>query len=179
MEQSSKRIQLKDKEWVVIGKILRSYGTNSKFHLKSYSRPEDNIIDYIDKLYVQIDDNLIEPIDIKDIRYHGKNFIGTISSFLQKEEIDNIYRGKLLYIPAKALPKPKKDEYYWKDLIGLKVINDNDQELGIVASMLEAGAHDVLMIEKDGKHIDAVPFKMHDYVKEVNLELGFIKIADW
>jgi 16S rRNA processing protein RimM len=168
MEQSTSCYKLNNKDWVAVGKVLRSYGTNSKFHLKSYTRPADNIFDYIKKLYICLDGISLQKLDVTNIKLHGKNFLATLSRALQKEEIDMMYRGKLLYIKSLDLPKLEPNEYYWKDLIGLKALDSNNNEIGIVASIIEAGAHDVLMIEKDGKHIDAIPFKIGEYIKEKN-----------
>ena len=56
-----------------------------------------------------------------------------------------------LYVPRDRLPAPEPDEFYLTDLIGLRVEAPDGAALGLVKSVQNYGAGDVLEIEPPGK----------------------------
>ncbi len=79
-----------------------------------------------------------------------------------------------------ALPQlDDEDEFYWSDLVGLTVINLQDEVLGQVDHILETGAHDVLAVKEDDKNDERlIPFVMDDIVELVDLDNKLIRV-DW
>ena len=76
------------------------------------------------------------------------------------------------------LPNLGEQKYYWSDLEGLKVLNIDQESIGIVDSLFETGANDVLVVKgKNNKRI-LIPFVMDEIIKEVNIDLEYIKV-DW
>lgn len=68
-------------------------------------------------------------------------------------------RGTLLTVPRDALPPLAEGEYYHADLIGLACVDADGGPLGIVASVENFGAGDLLEIERaDGKKA-LIPFR--------------------
>ena len=70
----------------------------------------------------------------------------------------------------------ERDEYYWADLVGTRVVTADDQDLGVVESLFETGANDVLVVQGDRRRL--VPFLLGSVIQAVDLESGII-IADW
>ncbi len=68
------------------------------------------------------------------------------------------------------------DEYYWVDLIGLNVVNQDAIKLGCVESLMETGANDVLVVKSDAEQ-RLIPF-IAQYVLNVDLINKQI-IVDW
>ena len=69
-----------------------------------------------------------------------------------------------------------KDEYFIADLIGLKVIREeNSQFLGELKEVLQTGANDVYAVEmEDGREV-LFPV-IRDCVKKVDLERGEVLV---
>lgn len=84
-------------------------------------------------------------------------------------------RGQEISVTRSDLPPPQENEFYWSDLIGLKVVNREGVELGLVDSLLETGAHDVLVIKGKGDHL--IPF-VAAFVGKVDVAGGQIEV-DW
>lgn len=87
-----------------------------------------------------------------------------------------------IHVEALLLPILPEGEYYWHQLIGLRVIGRSGpvpELLGTVASLLETGAHDVLVVrdtsdEAAGREC-LIPYPA---VLGVDLEAGVIEV-DW
>jgi 16S rRNA processing protein RimM len=89
-------------------------------------------------------------------------------------------RGSRIFIARSCFPAAATDEYYWVDLIGLDVVNRQDESLGIVRELLSTGPQTVLVIEylQDGKLLERmIPF-VSVYIDEVSLPSRRIRV-DW
>lgn len=101
-------------------------------------------------------------------------------AILKFKDIDNIddvmkYKGKSLFVTRENAVKLKKDEYFIADLIGLKVIDEEEKEIGTLRDVMETGANDVYVIDcVDGKELLLPAIKQ--CVLLVDLEAGFIKV---
>ncbi|MBI3938697.1 MAG: ribosome maturation factor RimM [Betaproteobacteria bacterium] len=93
------------------------------------------------------------------------------------DDRDAAARFKGLYVAVRRsdLPPTGPHEYYWADLIGLKVINGEKVDFGRVREIIATGANDVLVVR--GERDRLVPF-VAGVVKEVDVAGGVIRI-DW
>lgn len=64
------------------------------------------------------------------------------------------FRNNIVYVRADSLPPLPEGEYYHHQLVGLRVLAENGQVLGILTEVLETGANDVYIVtSEDGKEI--------------------------
>jgi 16S rRNA processing protein RimM len=79
-------------------------------------------------------------------------------------------RGQFVQVPLEeAVPLPE-GTYYLYQLIGLEVTSTTGEFLGVITDIIETGANDVYIVEKDGQKIllPAIP----DVVKTVDTLKG-------
>jgi 16S rRNA processing protein RimM len=120
-----------------------------------------------------------QPLAPRGLRMHGKGVVAALKGVDGRTEAEAV-AGWFIAAPREALPKPAKDEYYWTDLIGLRVVGCGGVALGCVTKLLETGAHAVLEVE-DVKVQRLIPF-VAAYVKDVDLAVGEIHVeweVDW
>ena len=74
-------------------------------------------------------------------------------------------------ITSEQLPSLKKGEYYWRDLINLKVINQDGILLGEVSEIIETGANDVFVVINNDKNEQKIliPSVMGIYINKIDL----------
>ena len=97
------------------------------------------------------------------------------------EGIDNPEQAKSFRGKAVSIPRPQAGEgrYFWSDLVGLEVVNEQGVVLGVVKQMSSNGAHDVM--EVAGERTRLLPF-VPAYIKQVDLPKKRIEVeweADW
>ena len=85
------------------------------------------------------------------------------------------YRGQDVAVSRSTFPAAQADEFYWADLIGLRVVNEQDEDLGTVTRLLETGANDVLVVEGDRERL--IPFT-EQVIRRVDLPERVIRV-DW
>lgn len=94
-----------------------------------------------------------KPLTVTDWRTQGA---GLIASFAQVPDRNVAERmtGTTIWVNQDSLPKPAEDEYYWSELIGLNVYNTSGECLGVVHSLFETGAHDIMVLHSSLDSVD-------------------------
>lgn len=92
-------------------------------------------------------------LKIENVKFF-KQFV--ILKFQGYDSINDIekYRRSRLLVPREQAVKLKKNEYFVADMIGLKVVTDEDEEFGILKDVLSTGANDVYVVDRaDGTEV--------------------------
>jgi 16S rRNA processing protein RimM len=82
-------------------------------------------------------------------------------------------RGSELFVTRENAIPLSEGEYYVKDLIGLKALDENMDLIGTVSDIFPTGANDVYVIKRDGGKDILVPAVAH-FVREINAADGYI-----
>ena len=77
-------------------------------------------------------------------------------------------RGKELYVPEGDVPPPPEDTYYYFQVLGMRVVTVQGEEVGVVTDILTTGANDVYVVRREDKET-LVP-ALADVVVEVDVE---------
>lgn len=104
-----------------------------------------------------------------------KQFV--ILKFKEFNDINEIeqYRNKSLLVDREHAVKLKKDEYFIADLMGLKVMTDEGEQLGILKDVLQTGANDVYIVEtSEGKEVLLPAIK--ECVLKVDVDAGEVLV---
>lgn len=113
-------------------------------------------------------------LDIENVRFF-KQFV-----ILKFKGIDNIndiekYKGKDLLVTRENAVKLQKDEYFIYDVIGSKVITDENKELGILSEILATGANDVYVVVTEDKKEILLP-SIKECILDVDIDNKIIKV---
>jgi 16S rRNA processing protein RimM len=84
-------------------------------------------------------------------------------------------RGKELFVPRSALPELASDEFYRRDLEGMEVLRADGSRLGVVRSVENFGAGDLIEVEADDGQRLSLPFT-REVVPRVDLERGCLVV---
>lgn len=157
---------------IIVGKIGKTYGIHGWLKIHSFTEPADNILSYQPWLIKQ--HGQWQEIEIETGREHGQ---GVVAKFLNYDNPESAshFTGSEIAIYREELPAAEAGKYYWTDLQGLRVINLEGVELGIVDYMFTAG-NDIMVIK--GQRERLIPFVMNHTVKSVELDKKQI-IVDW
>ena len=80
------------------------------------------------------------------VRDGGKGPIARIEGVDTREAAEAL-RGSLIEVPRAALPDLGDDEYYFEDLVGLAVVDEDGAASGRVLAVQNFGASDIVEIE--------------------------------
>ncbi len=168
-----------DKKRVVLGKIGKSHGIKGWMKLHSFTSPPENILDYSE---LQIDSvSTQRQLSVTDSRYQNSNLLVHFEGIDDPESAQSLI-GKEVWITDSELPNLETGEYYWHELEGLLVWNEQNLLLGKVSRLMETGANDVLVVRPIAGSTDErermVPYVKDQVVKRVDIVTGRIHV-DW
>lgn len=154
---------------VCIGKIVGVHGIKGEVKVKSFTEVDTNL----DKYGPVENKDGSKHFDIKVIG-HSKELLRVKIKDIDDRTTAESLQGTELYISREVLPELETDEFYLEDLIGLKVLlQENKAQVGTVASVYNFGAGDVLEIKSTEGELTMIPFNKQ-YVPEVNIKDGYI-----
>jgi len=160
---------------VVMGKIVAAQGILGWVKIQTYTEYLDGLLDY-DKWYLGNDKLPWREVEVLEANVHGKVLVARLPDINDRTAAEKC-KGLLVAVPRESLPEQEEGEYYWSDLVGLRVVNLADETLGTVDSLLETGANDVLSVrDEQGKEM-LIPF-IASVIQHVSLKEKTIRV-DW
>ncbi len=157
-----------------VGEISGVFGIKGWVKVFSFTEPRENILNY-SPWYLQKKGES-KRVEVVEGQRQGKLVVASLKGVNDRDAAAALTGWKIL-IDKKQLPKPAKDEYYWVDLVGMRVENEQGVALGRIDHLLETGANDVLVV-MDGDKERLIPFLQPQTVVRVDLEAGLM-IVDW
>ena len=158
---------------VLVGHVSGLFGVQGWVKVFSYTEPRENIVNYSPWL-LKTDKGWTETKLIQGKR-QGKGVIASLQGYADPDSSSRLI-GCDIGLRREQLPELGKDEYYWNDLIGLQVINQDGIELGRVERLIETGSNDVLVLQGDCERL--VPYIKGQVVKQIDLDQKLIRV-DW
>ncbi len=162
-----------DEKLVVVGRIAGLYGIKGWVKVISYTEPHNNILGY--RPWYLERGGSVEQADLAAGRRHGKGLIAQVAGIEDRGAAAGLIGANIL-VNRELFAPTGHNEYYWRDLVGLRVTTADGVDLGVVDSLLETGANDVLVLQGERRRL--IPFVVDDIVKYVDLKAGTITV-DW
>ena len=116
---------------------------------------------------------------VEQVKEHSGTLLAKLAG-LESREAALRLKGSTVYVQRDAMPEPAAGHYYLADLIGLEVVNERGEALGVVRRWVFNGAQDVMEVVGGGK-VRLLPW-VPEVVKSVDLldkRIGVAWGADW
>lgn len=113
-------------------------------------------------------------LTITGVKFFKNLVILKFKEFDSMNDVEHLRQAKLLVRREDAV-ELKENEYFIADLIGLKAVSDEGEELGTITDVLQTGANDVYVISRDGSADILVP-AIRDCIKDIDTEQGRMRI---
>jgi len=138
-----------ENELLVIGKISGIHGIGGKVRVTSYAESPATFLSQ-DYLYLRDERGAIKKYGLVQVKPHNNVLLLTFDGITSIDEAVKLI-GSSLLVEKSTLDLLPEDEYYWVDVIGLKVFTDNGDFLGIVEKILQTGSNDVYVVRKEDR----------------------------
>lgn len=160
-------------DWVVIGRFGRPHGIKGFVTVHSFTEPRDNILRYSD-WHVFLN-NTWQPVKLLCVEVHNKAIVAQVEGYPERESAARLTNAEIA-IQKEQLAVLEPGEYYWHQLIGMKVVNQKGESFGVVTEVMPTGANDVLVIQGERKYL--IPYLLGQFIIEINDSQQLITV-DW
>ncbi|HEU4619438.1 MAG TPA: ribosome maturation factor RimM [Gammaproteobacteria bacterium] len=157
---------------VTLGRISGVHGVRGWVKVLSYTEPRENIAAFGSWILDRRGES--RRVEVEAARLQGNTVIAKIRGVDDRDEARE-WIGTEIAVERSELPPCEPGEYYWVDLEGLEVKNEQGAALGRVARLMATGANDVIVLEGSDERM--IPY-VAGVVKKVDLAEGVI-VVDW
>ncbi|MDP1658165.1 MAG: ribosome maturation factor RimM [Methylotenera sp.] len=138
---------------VVMGRIVAPYGVFGWLKVVPDTEAFDGLFDY-DNWWLGKGDDWREMV-VETAKVHNDVIVVKLKG-IDDRDAALACKGKQIAVPRDQLPDAEENEYYWSDLIGLRVKNKQDVDFGLIVDVFETGANDVLVVKPDVVKVELV-----------------------
>jgi 16S rRNA processing protein RimM len=158
-------------EFLAVGKLRRPHGVRGEMRMSLWT-------DFPERLQpgkqVFVGESY-QSLVIKKMRGHAQDALVSFDGLDNREDV-GAFRNKVVFVRTSDLPPLPNDELYLHQLLGLKVVKDDDNTLlGMVAEIIETGANHVFIIRREGKPDILLP-DIDPVILKIDLEIGEIRV---
>jgi 16S rRNA processing protein RimM len=157
------------RETVLLGRISGAYGIKGWLRIHSDTEPRGAIFDYQPWLIGPTE----KPTEIVQGRQQGKYLVAEFEGISDRDTAQSL-AGQDIAVYRDQLPELAGFQYYWADLVGLTVFNQDGLELGTVRELIATGANDVMVVRGDKERL--IPFIKDMYVTRVDLAAQRVEV---
>ena len=149
-----------------IGQIVNTFGIKGFVKVNPFV---DDILrfDDLEKVYIRRNKEIKE-LQVEEVKYH-KNMVLVKFKGIDKVEDAELLRNFYLEVDRENAIELEEGEYFIADLLGMNVLTEENEELGKLEDIFNAGSSDIYVVKTDaGKQI-LLP-AISEVIKEINLK---------
>ena len=164
---------------VVLGKIVSVHGVRGAVKVYSHTDPLDNVLDYAEWSLNRGSEQ--RTVSVLGGRVQGRVLVVNLKGIDDRNKAEELVDFEIS-IASGALPELEDGDFYWHQLEGLQVVNQEGQLLGKVDHLLETGSNDVMVVKPCAGSVDQrerlLPYLPGQFVIKVDLETQVMQV-DW
>ncbi len=142
---------MKKEDCFYLGKIVKKYSFKGEL-LAKLDTDEPALYDNLDAIFIDLRGNLV-PFFVVSSQLHKSNLLRLKFEDVNTEADADALMKTELYLPMDLLPKLEGDKFYFHEVIGF-TINDQDfGEVGILQGINDSTAQSLFEIDRDGIEI--------------------------
>jgi len=107
-------------------------------------------------------------LHVERVKFSKKFVIVKFKEYSDINEVER-FRGNKLIVPRKDAVHLNPGEYYVQDLIGIDIVDEDGNKLGVLKDVIQTGANDVYEMEREGLSNVMIP-AIKQCILDVNLD---------
>jgi len=156
----------REPEFLILGKLRRAHGLNGEIPLELHTKMLELLnpgsIVYIGDAHL--------PYTIEKPRWKKPLLLLKFRDISDRTTVSEL-TNQLLHVKTAQLEPLPGGEFYYHELIGVEVYDNEEHFLGTLEEILETGANDVYVIRDKNKKETLVP-AIEDVIQSIDMENG-------
>ena len=142
---------MKKEDCFYLGKIVKKYSFKGEVLLKlDTDQPE--LYEQLDALFLDLNNSLI-PYFIEKAQLHKSDVLRIKFEDVSTEGAAEELLKKEVYLPIDLLPKLEGNRFYYHEVIGFEVIDENFGSVGLISNINDTTAQALFEIDREGKEV--------------------------
>jgi len=150
---------MKKEDCFFLGRVVKKYSFKGELLIK-LDTDEPKLYEHLDALFLQVRRSLI-PFIVEKSSLHKSNLLRVqLDDVNSEEDADRLLKSEV-YLPLSALPKLEGNKFYYHEIIGFKLIDENFGEVGEIICVNDSTSQHLFVVKHNEKEV-LIP--MHDEI---------------
>lgn len=144
-------IILKKEDCFYLGKIVKKYSFKGELLVK-LDTDEPDLYENLDAIFLDLRGNLV-PFFIESSQLHKSDLLRLKFEDVETEADAEALIKSELYLPLELLPKLEGNKFYFHEVIGFTITDENFGKVGIIKTVNDSTAQALFEVDRDGVEI--------------------------
>jgi 16S rRNA processing protein RimM len=140
---------------IVIGRVSGPHGMKGEIRIEYFNPEDPNFFSRYQMIFIQGNKGSPQPYRPIAVRPHKKFILALLEGVRTREEAEQL-RGKAVLVDPADLPPLAEDEYYWHEILGMRVVTEEGGNVGKITEILPTGSNDVYVV-REGEKESLIP----------------------
>lgn len=163
---------MRKQECFYLGKIVSKYSFKGEVLVKLDS-DDPELYESMESVFVSLRDSLV-PFFIEQSRLHKSSLLRIKFEDVDSEEDADRIMGSELYLPLEFLPPLEGTKFYFHEVIGFTVIDQNFGKVGVITSINDTTNQALFVIDHQGTEI-LIPIN-DEFLTKVDREKKIVEV---
>jgi 16S rRNA processing protein RimM len=155
-----------------IGRIIRCHGLAGRVKVLSCLESQD-VLDNLPEVHIGRKLGETVPFSVDAVQPGREFFILKLGGIEDRDAAAKLVRSSV-WMPSDKMEKLPEGEFYWRDIIGLRVVTEEGQILGRIESVFPTGSNDVYVCGR-GKEEILLP-AIGEVIRKIDTDQGIMVI---
>jgi 16S rRNA processing protein RimM len=137
-------------DFIAIGRVSKPHGVKGEIRIEYYNPEDTRFFSHYQMIFLQGNEGSPHAYRLMSVRPQKRFILAQLEGIRTKEEAEQL-RGKVVLIDPATLPPLEAGEYYWQDILGMRVVTDKGSDVGEVMEIVPTGNNDVYVVQKGKK----------------------------
>ncbi len=156
-----------------IGRVIKPHGVKGKIKIEYFGDDPVSFSLY-DEIFIENPEGVLKPYKVLEAIPKPPGLLLQLEGIERREDVEPL-QGKEILIRREALPELKNGEYYWIDLLGIRVETLEGRRIGELKAIFPTKANDVYVVK--GKRKEIFLPATEEVIQSIDLEKRVMKVV--
>ena len=164
---------IRERNLFPIGRVVKPHGVKGRVKVEYFGEDLRRITLYRE-IFIKDEKDNPEAYEVLEAIPQPPRLILRLKGIERIEEAEPLI-GKEILIEKEALLELGEGEYYWVDILGMKVATEGGKGIGKVREIFRTGANDVYVVE--GKRGEILLPATEEVIRSIDVKRGVMKVV--
>ncbi len=156
-----------------IGRVIKPHGVKGKIKIEYFGEDPARFSLY-EEIFIEAPEGGLKPYHVLEAIPKPSGLLLRLKGIERREEVEFL-KGKEIFIRRKALPDLEEGEYYWIDLLGIRIEVQEGRTIGELKAIFPTKANDVFVVK--GRRREIFLPATEEVIQSIDLERRVMKVV--